>query len=158
MAEKPQKRTKLPTFKQKRLAVKIIENAQRDNPLNAKELLASVSYSPGLQKQPARIIESKGVQEALADHGFTSENARKVVARIMLKGKEENRLRASDMVFKVKGDYAPVKTVNINASMELAGLSDEELAEMAYKADIVQPQEVITSPLEADNSPVDARK
>ena len=62
------------------------------------------------------------------------------------KGKEDNRLRAADLVFKVKGSYAPIKTANVNAEIKLNELTDEELAEMAYKQPDVPVNEALQAP------------
>lgn len=51
------------TERQKRVAKMIVENQFLNKPLSKKEMLAKVSYSKGIQKQPSRIIESEGVQE-----------------------------------------------------------------------------------------------
>ena len=139
----------MPTILQERLAKNIIENEKRKDPLNKGELLISSEYAPATAEgTPGKIIERKGVQEALEKYGFTEDNAKRVVAKILNKGKEDNRLRAADLVFKVKGSYAPVKTANINAEIKLNELTDEELAEVAYK----QPDK----PKEAENDAVEA--
>ena len=96
------------TTKQRKLAEVIVENATLDKPLNRGEMLAKVGYSENTAKaKPQDIIEADGVQEALADLGFTEENAKKVVSEIMLNSDIEPnaRLKATDQVFKVKGSY-----------------------------------------------------
>ena len=123
----------MPTILQDRLAKRIIENEKVKEPENKTELLSSVGYSEvTANAQQTRTIEQKGVQIALEKYGFTEDNAKRVVAKILNRGKEDNRLRAADLVFKVKGSYAPVKTANINAEIKLNELTDEELAEVAY--------------------------
>ena len=96
------------TARQKKLAKVIVENSTLDKPLNGGEMLAKVSYSKGLQKQPSRVIEAEGVQEELTALGFTEENAMTVVSDIMLneEAQDNNRLKASEMVFKGKGTFA----------------------------------------------------
>lgn len=101
------------TTRQRKLAQVIIENSAIDKPLNSGEMLAKVGYSKNLVKQPGRIIESEGVQEALNEYGFTEDNAKRVVAEILLDKKQrgETRLNAADKVFKVRGTYAPEKSI-----------------------------------------------
>lgn len=101
----------MPTIKQKNLAKEIIANSVRAKPLNKGQLLAKVSYSAGLQKQPTRVIEAVGVQDALRELGFNEESAKQVVQEIMLNDKVDPnaRLKATDQVFKVTGAYAPEK-------------------------------------------------
>jgi len=61
-----------PNFRQKKLALAVIENMQKKQPLNKRELLESVSYGE-IAKQPSRILESKGYLQALRDLGLTEE-------------------------------------------------------------------------------------
>lgn len=121
------------TEKQKLLAQAIIENAALDIPLNGGEMLEKVGYSPNLVKQPGRVIESEGVQQALKEYGFTENNARMVVSEILLNGDHEAnaRLKAADMVFKVNGSYAPEKSVNLNLNGDV--MPSEELEKLANK-------------------------
>jgi len=106
----------MPTLRQKKLAKAIIENLEAEETQSAGELLEKVGYSPHLAKQPGRVIEQQGVQEALEEYGFTIENAKMVVSEIMLNPEVEPnaRLKATDQVFKVKDGYAAQKTVNLN--------------------------------------------
>lgn len=111
----------MPTVRQKRVAKLIVENATLDKPLNAGQMLEKVSYSEGIQKQPNRVLESEGVQEALADLGFTEDNAKRVVTEIMLNPDADNssRLKATDQVFKVQGSYAPERHLNTNINVDI---------------------------------------
>lgn len=104
----------MPTPRQKKLAKLIIENSTLDKPLNGGEMLEKVSYSKGLQKQPSRVIEAEGVKQALADYGFTEDNAKKVVSEIMLNDKvsANDRLKATDQVFKVHKSYGENNQTN----------------------------------------------
>lgn len=110
------------TLRQKKLAQNIVENAKTGNKLNKKELLVSVGYTQTTATaNPGLIIDQKGVQEELEILGFDSESAKKVVKTILTKGKEENRLKAADMIFKVGGDYAAEKHVNFNVPVPIYG-------------------------------------
>lgn len=109
------------TTKQKKLAKVIIENAVIDSPLNAGQMLEKVGYSKSVAKaKSADIINSEGVQEALSDYGFNPDNAKMVVAEILLDPETEKntRISAAKEVFKVFGEYAPEKklvgTFNLN--------------------------------------------
>lgn len=115
------------TIKQRKLAKVIIENSTLDKPENAGQMLEKVGYSRHLVKQPSRVIETEGVQEALEEYGFTLDNAKRVVSDIMLNENVDPnaRLKATDQVFKVKDGYAATKSVNINI-----GLSEEDQAKL----------------------------
>ena len=120
------------TLLQKELAKAIVENLDERPPKTATELLVNAGYSEITADASAgRTIAQPGVQEALADLGFTEENAKMVVAEILLKQDAEanSRLKAADMVFKVKGSYAPEKVDQRNLNMEIT--STDELLKMA---------------------------
>lgn len=107
---------------QRDLAKAIIENTSlpRDKRKNRGELVKSVGYAAKTASRKSTIIlTSKGVQEALDDYGFNETNAKKVVSEIMLdRGEDPNvRLKATDQVFKVRGAYAPEKSVNLNMNV-----------------------------------------
>ena len=102
------------TLKQKKLAKGIAEafNA-KEIPL-AKELIVSAGYDlTTAEASPGRTIAQKGVQEELEQYGFTEDNARSVVAEILLNKKVNPmaRLVAADRIFKVKGSYAAEKSI-----------------------------------------------
>jgi hypothetical protein len=105
------------TVRQAKLAKAIVENSKRDKPLNKKELLVSVGYSPiTADVKQGEIMEQKGVKEELEILGFTEHAAMKVVDEIM---NDKNvdpsaRLKATDQVFKVRGTYAPEKSIVAN--------------------------------------------
>jgi D-alanyl-D-alanine dipeptidase len=109
------------TIRQRKLAEAIIENASREKPLTKQELVVSSGYTPAQAKAKMHeITESKGVREALNDFGFTEDNAKMVVAEILLKSEaqDKDRLKAAEQVFKVHGTYAPVKNVNVNLNTD----------------------------------------
>ena len=110
----------MPTQRQKKLAEVIIQNATVDKPLNAVQMLEKVGYSKNMAEARSKdVLESEGVREALNDFGFNENNAKRVVAEILLDTKVDpgNRLRASQEVFKVHGSYAPEKSTAINLNL-----------------------------------------
>lgn len=108
------------TVKQKKIAKLIIENEALDIPLNAGQMLEKVGYSHNLVKQPGRVIESEGVKEALNEYGFSEDNAKRVVAEILLKKEaaDKDRLKAAEQVFKVHGSYAPEKSITAHVELK----------------------------------------
>lgn len=104
------------TIKQERVAGLIIENASLDKPLNAGQILEKAGYNKNISKTPGKVINSRGVQEELEMAGFNERAAMKVVDEIM---NDKNvdpsaRLKATDQVFKVRGTYAPEKSIVAN--------------------------------------------
>lgn len=128
----------MPTNLQRNLAENIVKNLKRKKPLNKKELVVLGGYSETVaEAKPNTIIQQKGVQEALEEYGFTEDNAKKVVASIMLNEKVEPnaRLKATDQVFKLKGSYAPEKTINanMNVSVDIEEKANEAITRFLKK-------------------------
>lgn len=128
----------MPTILQRNLAENIVKNLKRKKPLNKKELVVSSGYDlTTAEKQVPAVFEQKGVIEALEDFGFTEDNAKKVVAEILLSDKTQasDRLRAASEVFKVKGSYAPEKTINanMNVSMDIEEKANEAISRFLKK-------------------------
>lgn len=114
LAEKPIQSTATP--RQKRVARKLIEAVQSDEPITGAQIVASVGYGYDMQRKPGAVIRSQGVQQELAIMGFTEEKAKEVVA-LILGGSEEksaDRLKAAGMVFEVFGTYAPEKHLTVH--------------------------------------------
>lgn len=102
------------TLRQKKLAKLIVENALSEKPLNAGQMLESVGYSKTMATaKPGEMLASKGVKKELEILGFTEEAAMSVVSEILNnKNVDPNaRLKAADQVFKVRGTYAPEKSL-----------------------------------------------
>ncbi|MEK7610532.1 MAG: hypothetical protein AAB468_02175 [Patescibacteria group bacterium] len=95
------------TIRQKRLAEVIIKNSTFGKLLNAGEMLENAGYRPSSVNYPKRVIQSIGVQKVLHDYGFNEDNAKKVVASVLLdKNCDPNtRLRAADLIFKICDSY-----------------------------------------------------
>jgi len=97
------------TLKQQKIAKAVVDNLQGKNHDTAKVMLVNAGYGKGVAKSPKRVFKSKGFKKELKRLGFDEDSAKKVVTEIMIEGKEENRLRATDQVFKVHGSYATDK-------------------------------------------------
>lgn len=110
------------TVLQKRLAENIVKNVKRKKPLNKTKLLVESGYSVVSAKASATmLIDKPGVQEELANLGFTTEGAKGVVETIMYdkRVKPETRINAAKEVFKVTGGYAPVTSVTAHIDIEV---------------------------------------
>jgi Flp pilus assembly CpaF family ATPase len=129
------------TQRQKKLAKAIVENAVAEKPKGIGQILENIGYSKNTAEAiPGEIIAAKGVQEELITLGFTEDNAKSVVSEIMLnpEAEDNNRLKAADMVFKVKGGYAPDKSINVNVSV----LDDNAIDEIAKRLNNEMTNEV----------------
>ncbi len=60
------------TTRQKKLAIKMVENMQRKEPLTKQQVLEDVGYNK-IALSPSRILESQGYLQALRDLGLTEE-------------------------------------------------------------------------------------
>ena len=103
------------TAKQQKLAKEIVNNLRRKKPLNKAKLLDMVGYARNTgEKKAGQIIGQIGVQKELAVLGFDKTSAQEVVRDIMLnkKVKPNDRLKATDQIFKVLGSYE-TETMNL---------------------------------------------
>ncbi len=122
----------MPTLRQRKLAKNIIESFDSKEIPTVKALAVSSGYSlESAEAHPHELIRAKGVQDALAEYGFSEENAKKVVAEILLnpENSARDRLTAADMTMKVFGSYAPEKkeTKNLNVSVSVDSDKAEQL-------------------------------
>jgi Holliday junction resolvasome RuvABC DNA-binding subunit len=126
------KDTTTPTIRQRRIAKAIVDNLASGKQTAKVELLRQNGYGTSLQNNPKRVLESAGTIKALGELGFNPETAKKVVESIMLdeSAMNKDRLKASDMVFKVHGTYAPDKHVSLNID---AQVDDARLLELAQR-------------------------
>lgn len=105
------------TIRQKRLAKAIALAVEGGTLQTKKELVLSSGYGEvTADRHASEVIEQAGVQEELANLGFTEDNAKRVVAEILLNSDEKanDRLKAAELTFKVQGSFAPDKSVNVN--------------------------------------------
>lgn len=127
------------TTKQKKLAKIIVENSTVDKPLNQGQMLGKVGYAENtIEAKSGEIIGSEGVKEELQILGFTEENAMKVVSEIMLnpEAQDNNRLKASEQVFKVRGSYAPEKKLNVNLNTDLPQSKEAQALAEKYEQEL----------------------
>ena len=123
----PEIRARVVTPKQRMLAQKLAENAKNRNAKTQGEILLECGYSQNVAKNPHAIVDAPGVKYAMWEIGFNPETAMSIVGEILVNGKEENRIRAADQVFKVFGTYAPT---NVNLRKSLEPFDDIEDAEI----------------------------
>ena len=123
------------TLKQKKVAKLIIENSTLEEPLNAGQIVEKSRYSKSMQIKPGLVINSQGVMDALDDYGFNENNAKRVVAEILLNEEVDpsNRLKASQEVFKVHGSYAPEKSVTLNVKTDVKEIGELEAMRLEYE-------------------------
>lgn len=118
-----------PTMMQERIADALVENTKLDRPLNRKEILLKAGYSEKTAKAvPSAILNQEGVRTALAARGFTVEAADDVVAEILHKreAKDNDRLKAADMIYDRLGAKAPEKSVSVAVSMDSKDFAEYE--------------------------------
>jgi hypothetical protein len=108
-----------------------IAMGKRKDIKNTGDIVIQAGYAASTKEVPHKILDTSGVKEALSDIGFNPETAKKVVESIMLstKAKNSDRLKASDMVFKVHGTYAEQRNLNVNIEVDASNPRILELAE-----------------------------
>lgn len=109
MPKKTKKHINSASPRQQKTARNFIEALKTGKIKTAGELLKISEYSESTQKKPNSVLNTKSFLKELAKYGFTEQNAKGVVAEILLdkRKKASDRLNASDKVFKVLGTYAP---------------------------------------------------
>jgi hypothetical protein len=109
-----------------------IAMGKRTDIKNQGDIVVEAGYSAATRVIPHKLLDTIGVKEALSDIGFNPETAKKVVESIMLDSKamHRDRLKASEMVFKVHGTYAAEKHVNVNIHAETDNARLLELASL----------------------------
>lgn len=81
----------MPTIRQRRLAREIIESATMDNPPTKGEMVEKVGYGPSIVDYPSKVIDTRGVRDALAEYGLTEELITTALVSDIY-NKEKNRL------------------------------------------------------------------
>ncbi len=82
---------RVPTPKQRKGALAVLENAQLDKPKPLGGVLENVGYG-SIAENPTRIIESAGFKQALADLGLTEELITSALV-LDIKEKPKNRIQ-----------------------------------------------------------------
>jgi hypothetical protein len=126
------KLTPRPTVKQRRIAQLIVDSAHGKRPdiKTTGDLVVQAGYAATVKEVPHKILDTSGVHIALEELGFNPETAKEVVKTIMLdvNAKHADRLKASEMVFKVHGSFAADKHVNVNVNADVDTQALTELA------------------------------
>lgn len=96
------------------------------------------------------------IKEYLKEQGFDSDNAKRVVAQILNSEYEEakDKLKAADIIFKVNGNYAAEKHINVNVEVE-ANPEIEKAASILNEhfKGISQPSNGVTSHAVGEEAP-----
>jgi len=67
---------KPPSPRQRKVAKLMVDAIETGTTyLSHKEIIKTAGYGTGLQNAPSRVLETTGVQDALAELGFTEQNA-----------------------------------------------------------------------------------
>lgn len=103
-----------PTKKQESLAKNIV----LDRYENLKSLLVASGYSEATAMgKPGEILAQKGVQEVLERVGFNPTAAKARLSEILLTGTNSEAMQVAQEIFKVFGEYAPVKSASLNVNV-----------------------------------------
>jgi hypothetical protein len=94
------------------------------------QIVEQAGYAATVKEVPHKVLQTSGVEQALADNGFSPETAKNVVKMILESNEaaHKDRLKAADMVFKVHGTYAAEKHVSVNVEIDA---NNERLLELA---------------------------
>ena len=120
------------TLKQKIVARKIAESLESGKPRHGKDIVAEVGYGRRYERHPKRILESEGVKEELKAILSIEETDNVVRSIMMASEKDSDRIKASDLIYKRTGAYAPTKAEIKQETTELveANIDLDSMAEM----------------------------
>lgn len=111
----------MPTIKQRKAANKVVDLIKNGEDMTGAQILDFIGYSKAIQKNPKMVFDSDGFKEAMAVLGFSIEAADMAIAKILRTGKEENRIRASQEVYKRLGAYTQPDTGNKTLIINITG-------------------------------------
>ena len=93
------------TTKQRKTAKLFKEMLEGKETKEGKELLDKGGYSESMQENPKKVFESVGFKLALKELGFSIEAADLAITKILRVGKEENRIKSAQEIYKRLGAY-----------------------------------------------------
>lgn len=100
-----------PTAKQRKAFDKLIENDG-----NKGKALEAAGYSKSLVDNPHRVMESKGWQQLIEEHLGDEKLAQVHAEGLTLKHTNPLRHKYLETAYKLKGSFAPEKSVNLNVN------------------------------------------
>lgn len=80
----------------------------------ASRAMEDAGYSKMTAVTPQKLTESKGFKELMDEHGLGDKDLASKHKKFLNSKKEEIGVKALDMAYKVKGNYAPEKTTSLN--------------------------------------------
>lgn len=111
----------MPTIRQKKAFAKTLENGGV-----VSTAMIDAEYSRAMAKNPQKLTESKGWKELMDKHLPDDRLAQK--HEQLLEDEESNvQVKALDMAYKLKGSYAPEKSVNLNLNADARNLNPKAL-------------------------------
>lgn len=106
-----------PTIKQKRAAKVLVGNGG-----NVTQAMLEAGYSPNTANTPQKLTESEGFKEVwneLIPRRLVIETHRRLLKKVDKDGQaHSDAAKGVDMAYKVGGDYAPDKHLNVNVELE----------------------------------------
>lgn len=120
----------MPTMKQKKAFEKILEK-----PRAIGTVMREVGYSENTIVDPKNLTESKGWKELMEIH-LPDDRLAKKHSQLLEDEKSEIQVKTLDMAYKLKGSYAPEKTVNVNLEGKIEMSPKEKELKEEYEAKI----------------------
>lgn len=144
----------MPTIKQKRAAKLVIENETIDKPLTGGQIVENSGYGVSMKKNPQVVLNSEGVKEAIKSFADRIDDDK--IEKVLNEGLEANKIISANITYgdadektndfievpdhavrhkffdsavKIKGLYAPDKSVNVNIDIDTASPEARALAE-----------------------------
>src|SRR4051794_31110861 len=118
----------MPTVKQKRTVIRIVENGG-----NVSQAMIDVGYSPATAKTPQKLTESDGFKELL-DTYLPDDRVLATHAGLLNALDGNVAARAVDMAYKLKGSYAPEKSVSLEVKGNVKDFAKVDQLRAEYEA------------------------
>jgi len=113
------------TIKQKKAAEEIAKSMKGKESKTAGEILEKVGYSEAIAKNPKMVLESEGFLEEFEKLIPNSKLTLKH-NQLLEDEKSEIQIKALDMAYKVKGNYAPEKSISANLNLDVEVKQSQE--------------------------------
>lgn len=121
------------TIKQKKTAIKTLENLGNSNPLTKGQILAEVGYSRAITKNPDQVFETTGykkeLEELKKERKIDKESRLKKLADIFWGEDKRSVLQANKEIALMLGDYAEQTTKVISLFGAIDRLKKKESEE-----------------------------
>ena len=112
----------MPNLRQKKAIARVLEGAG-----SVSQAMREAGYPEGTAKNPQQLTRSKAWKDLMEE--YLPDDVLATKHRVLLDHDEGNvQTKALDMAYKLKGSYAPDKSLNVNVDLTIDDTAVQELA------------------------------